>query len=1021
MNTETRWDLMVRRNDDVWERPLRIIGPNLTGVDMRAQIRFAGDTPGPPMANLQLVTNGNAEGIRLAGATQQADGTWSNDVRIRLNKSTRQAFPYAGEVGATQELEWGLLIAGITRLEGKVYVPAQVYGSDSAPTIRPQSFGARPVAASVGSSGATLTISQDGGAALVIDGADLLGPMAAQAQAAKDVTVTKAAEVSASLVATQVARDQAADLVRPQNIFATGTLAAAEAAVASGTTFKWVHDGLAEVRKRTAVGSDVLYQEVTAARLTAAISGVGQGKYMIRADEWGLVKGVAGNPPYSQKQYEDAYNNGVRLQAALEYARDKGFPGALLEPGDYALTPNNLSGTNTLNNISLLGCVKLSGFGRFELDLNGSKFTTVFDSAVRSPYDKGTGYLPYQLRMNHFVLSNNRGLRIINATLEGERLKRAYTNANERAEEQSYGFRIGSGNKDISFSGIYGGYFMGDLYQGNASIDAVSVYYGDLPFYAGGVGTAGEEIVQAGAYRTAKHIISGYNAERVYLYLVGNIQTPRFREPLLSAFFHNEVGGFVGKQNFYFSQGVVLPKNAHTVQFVAYGDERTDPQVSYLAGNSAFTIRLDMTEGVTVENFETYSNHRGGISNMPNGTLIRRGKFRHCGSVFNLPGVPQFPYTTRYSINNEDTYSDRIDIEDVESFGSFNHVLLAARDWSIKNYRAQGGDPGGSGVALVIATTMTGKVTDFYGADLRVLVQPTFKAFQNRRNISFKGVSADRVESIFSSSDVDVAGDNITASGVSAQDSGFGPAIGIAVSGAKLKGRPIDGSGRIMRLTDYSGVEMELDLSAASDAPRFFIDSRNSKNSIDLRLRGGELGEQSTFVTDYYKRRIDGLRIRYTDQPRRLMFARRSVVPVDLSTVESWYFNECDFDDMSFLEFTVTRIGATTLETQITFERTKFGKNSGYLLIGAGSTTVDDKTVTIIFKDCEIDMTSKTGPFNWIYIIGGRKVVIRFINCLFRADAAKAAPIVAGAKANLDSKLMGCQFLNFTNNDGVTT
>jgi hypothetical protein len=183
MNTETRWDLTVRRNDDVWERPLRIIGPNLTGVDMRAQIRFAGDTPGPPMADLMLVTNGNAEGIRLASAIQQTDGTWVNDVRVRLNKSTRQAFPYSGEVGGTQELEWGLLIAGVTRIEGRVFVPAQVYGSDGAPTIRPQSFGARPVAAPAASSGATLTISQDGGATLKIDGADLVGALVAEAKA----------------------------------------------------------------------------------------------------------------------------------------------------------------------------------------------------------------------------------------------------------------------------------------------------------------------------------------------------------------------------------------------------------------------------------------------------------------------------------------------------------------------------------------------------------------------------------------------------------------------------------------------------------------------------------------------------------------------------------------------------------------------------------------------------------------------------------------------------------------------
>lgn len=186
MNTETRWDLTVRRNDDVWERPLRIIGPNLTGIDMRAQFRLAGDTPGAPLADLALITNGNAEGVRLASATQQDDGTWTNDVRIRLNKSTRQALPYAGEVGDAATLEWGFLIGGVTRIEGKVFIPAQVYGSDAAPLNRPPSYGTRTTAGPAFNPGATLTISQNGGATLAIDGADLLAPYARAAQDALD-------------------------------------------------------------------------------------------------------------------------------------------------------------------------------------------------------------------------------------------------------------------------------------------------------------------------------------------------------------------------------------------------------------------------------------------------------------------------------------------------------------------------------------------------------------------------------------------------------------------------------------------------------------------------------------------------------------------------------------------------------------------------------------------------------------------------------------------------------------------
>lgn len=185
MATYAQLDLTVWRNDDTWEFPLRIIGPNLTGIDMRAQIRSSADAPGPPKADLALVTNGNAEGVRLAGVVQLPDGTWSNDVRIRLNKSTRQSFPYEGEVGNTAVLAWGFLLAGVTRAQGKVFLPAQVFGSDNAPAKRSTSFGARSSAGSA-SAGATLTIGQDGGATLTIDGADLLGTLVTQAAVIRD-------------------------------------------------------------------------------------------------------------------------------------------------------------------------------------------------------------------------------------------------------------------------------------------------------------------------------------------------------------------------------------------------------------------------------------------------------------------------------------------------------------------------------------------------------------------------------------------------------------------------------------------------------------------------------------------------------------------------------------------------------------------------------------------------------------------------------------------------------------------
>lgn len=179
MATTARLDLSVWRNDDMYEFPIRIIGPNLTGVSLRAQIRLAPDTPGAPLAGLGNVTNGNAEGIRLASVAQ-IDGQWVNDVRLRLNKSTRQALPYSGELGDASPLAWAMQIAGRTRLVGCVYVLAHTIDSDGAPSNRPERAGVNG-GAGLPSGGATLTIAEDDVAQLVIDGAGFVEAATAQA------------------------------------------------------------------------------------------------------------------------------------------------------------------------------------------------------------------------------------------------------------------------------------------------------------------------------------------------------------------------------------------------------------------------------------------------------------------------------------------------------------------------------------------------------------------------------------------------------------------------------------------------------------------------------------------------------------------------------------------------------------------------------------------------------------------------------------------------------------------------
>lgn len=171
MATTARLDLSGWRNDDVWEYPLRVRGMDLSGVDLDMQFRLREDAPGAPLIALAKVVNANAEGLRVARVYLDR-GVTVSDLRIRLNKSTRQGLPYQGEIGDPLVLSYALRFAGRTRLVGDMIVLAHAYGSDAAPANRPPSW--RPNPTGLPDEGATLTIAGEDVTEVRIDGAGIL-------------------------------------------------------------------------------------------------------------------------------------------------------------------------------------------------------------------------------------------------------------------------------------------------------------------------------------------------------------------------------------------------------------------------------------------------------------------------------------------------------------------------------------------------------------------------------------------------------------------------------------------------------------------------------------------------------------------------------------------------------------------------------------------------------------------------------------------------------------------------------
>ncbi|MFZ3484285.1 hypothetical protein, partial [Sphingomonas sp. 3-13AW] len=198
-----RHDLKIWRNDDYYEYPIRVVGADLKNIALAMEVRLDGDVPGPPRIALAKVVPGEGgatyetQGVHFRGVTV-VDGVDVSDIRIRMDRSTLQGLDYFGPIGTAAEFVYALVIGGRTRLSGRVILPAHPYRSDDAPANRPLAYASGMARQAVSpDAGATLTISQDGGATVVIDGADLIGGLRETVEEARIVTVAAAARTEA--------------------------------------------------------------------------------------------------------------------------------------------------------------------------------------------------------------------------------------------------------------------------------------------------------------------------------------------------------------------------------------------------------------------------------------------------------------------------------------------------------------------------------------------------------------------------------------------------------------------------------------------------------------------------------------------------------------------------------------------------------------------------------------------------------------------------------------------------------
>lgn len=736
------------------------------------------------------------------------------------------------------------------------------------------------------------------------------------------------------------------------------------------------------------------------------------GSLFLYADEIGLTKWTEfKKPPYTAQEYEQAYNNGVRLTSAIKAAHDAGYGEVVLEQGQYPLVYTNESGGTFSQGI--IGQLKFHYLTNLTVNYNGSIFFVMFDSNNKNPYDKNTSLQPYQL---FGCISETRHVKNItfeNGLFVGDEYTRSWVTGEDKTE-QTHGMRhyvnsVGIRYKNMKFTG-----FRGDGISGNPKGEQLTTLN---TWYKGGIDILGVDLVLAGAYRTGKIDLRGKTIHNnsVQLNSSGYLRAIHFRNDLLTAAFYRENGAQISQTNISQADNIELPTDTAFIQFVAYDDERTDETVSYgepivLYTGGVYDVYID-------DGCEFYDIHRGGISSAGLTIFVGKAKFKNLGS-YSMMGFPHYNDPTQYGINIEDSYGSKLILSGTD-FSNMRQGVLAnlrkveADGCSFKNMDLSAFVNYGCAFATLTNSTFDNTIRAFEYVVRNPETQKQFRATNNTlRNTALtldfsqatklSATIANNIANntrffVTANKNVDVINNTIT------------NVKGRTVETAVINGgRIVTGNTLGLTNTNYESRDWAVVgvlNSLSSNANTFIITKPDHR--LPLVKIENELLEHSGFVFN-----SPGLTIRQ-----------------DLTDKAKGWSNHIDKFKLKNGTFDNTRIlfvgvdGQNRYNTDIVIDDCKFINSSRIEINKRESASYDASTTKLVIKNSKFDLTVLGMAVQIGYTLLG-SCEITFINCEFVSDTEKTIKLVqAGSGAttsNITSKAIGCRFVNVTNTDEIT-
>jgi hypothetical protein len=377
--------------------------------------------------------------------------------------------------------------------------------------------------------------------------------------------------------------------------------------------------------------------------------------------DWDFKLGGWHLPPYTTEEYDIGYNNGESITAAINLANSLNKPLVTVQPGEMTLAYHDFTAENRWDQKA---CIRFTSVSNIELNFTKTHIRVIFDSDNRSPYDEGAGVRdPWEMRGYCISGRNAKNIRIIGSKefpIEGDTICRSFIDETGYVED-TYCCTATVGCYDwyISFSSKF---FCADAF---ASQPRPSGYVGvgeagGNPMKRWTIGTVdsnGDFSSSDPTTRITEYIdIRSGNTpinETVLISTSAYTRYPEYRNPLLSVAYYDDTQTFIRTSTIKHLDDIPLGDKVKYLRFMAFDDERTGTtEVDY----GEVWLVTNFSGRFILESMNISNNRRGGISNVPNDTILRNINISEIGSGGDLYDDGQhYPGTTVYYFNQEDT------------------------------------------------------------------------------------------------------------------------------------------------------------------------------------------------------------------------------------------------------------------------------------------------------------------------------------------------------------------------------